>query len=243
MRERCARTCLAHHAPMSTTQRWLLALALLVVGGVALWVAVPQVQGTLEPFLEAETWREWREWLRSFGILAPLVSIGLSVAQIVPLPIPAPTLPMANGWLFGIGWGTLVTWTGVMLNSMLGYWLARGPGRRALQGLVPTRHLRRAERALEQHGAWAVLLARMIPVLPFSAISVAAGLLHMRWREYVLATAVGVLPSAFALALIGYQLSRGRLDWREVGLAVVILAGLALAAIPVSRWLRNERDK
>ncbi|MDQ4078344.1 MAG: VTT domain-containing protein, partial [Chloroflexota bacterium] len=170
----------------------------------------------------------------------PLVSIGVSVAQIIPLPIPAPAIPLANGWLFGIWGGTLVTWVGVVLNGILGYLLARGPGRRLLMRFVSGRHLYRAEQALVQHGALAVIIARMFPVLPFSVISVAAGLLHMRWRDYLFATALGVLPSAFALALIGWQLSRGDLDWVQVGIGIGILAVLGLAAIPLTRWFRDR---
>ena len=62
----------------------------------------------------------------------------------------------------------------------------------------------------------------------------------MRWRDYLFATALGVLPSAFALALIGWQLSRGDLDWVQVGIGVGILAGLGLAAIPLTRWFRDR---
>jgi uncharacterized membrane protein YdjX (TVP38/TMEM64 family) len=149
---------------------------------------------------------------------------------------------MVNGWLFGIWGGTLVTWVGVLLNAIIGYLLARGPGRNLLLRIISPRHLLRAERALEEHGAMAVLVSRMFPLLPFGVISAAAGLLAMRWRSYVVATAIGVLPSAFALALIGWQLSRGALDWGQVGVGVGILVVMALLAIPVARWFRDNQQ-
>lgn len=221
----------------ASVKRWLLAVGILVLTGFLAGLSVPQSQRVLEPFLDAAYWRTWREWMHGFGLLAPLVSIGLSVLQVIPLPIPPPMLPLANGWLFGIWGGTLVTWLGVMINGMVGYSLARGPGNRVLRRWVPAAQLARAEQALGHHGALAVVVARLIPVLPFSAVSVAAGLLGVRDRDYLLATALGILPSAFALALIGYQLSRGALDWRQVALAAAILGGLALAGVPTARWL------
>ena len=216
---------------MTSSQRWFLALAIFALTGLLIWVA--QAQDVLEPFLNAKTWQAWREWLRHFGILAPLVSILLSAIQIVPLPIPAPTIPLANGWLFGLWGGTLVTWSGVMLNGIIGYWVAWRAGRHVLRRFLPTKQLARAEQLLEQHGVLAVMLARLIPILPFGVINIAAGLLHMRWRDYLLATALGITPSAFALALIGDQLSRGAVDWQQVAIAVVILGGMALAGLSV----------
>lgn len=225
---------------MTPWQRVVLGLALVLTILALFWLALPQLEQALTPFLDADRWRTWREWIRGFGVLAPLVSIALSVAQIVPLPIPAPTLPLANGWLFGIWWGTLVSWCGVMLNALGGFLLARGPGRQLFLRLISARHLRRAEKALAEHGTMAVVVARMFPVLPFTAISVAAGLLHMPGRTFLLATALGILPSTFALSLIGWQLSRGALDWTQIFLAAGILGALGLLALPLASWYRSE---
>lgn len=222
-----------------TVRRRLLALLAVALVVTMLVLSVPQSQRALEPFLDAETWRTWRELIRGYGALAPLASIALSVIQIIPLPIPPPAIPLANGWLFGAIGGTLVSWTGVMINGLLGYLLARGPGRRLLLRLVTPAQLAQAESALDRYGASAVAIMRMIPIIPFSAISVAAGLLHMDLRAYVAANALGILPSAYAMALIGSQLSRGALDWAQVALAVSILAGLALAGIPLSHRLNG----
>ncbi len=221
-------------------QRVVVGLALVLIVVTLLALAAPRLEHTLAPFLNAERWRTWREWIRSFGALAPVVSIGISAAQIVPLPIPGPTLPLVNGWLFGIWGGMLVSWCGVMLNALGGFLLARGPGRRLFLRLVSARQLRRAEKALEAHGAMAVVVARMFPVLPFSAISVAAGLLHMSGRRYLIATALGILPSTFALSLIGWQLSRGALEWAQIVLAAGILGALGLLALPLAAWYRSE---
>lgn len=226
-----------HNARMTTWQRWTLITGVIAGLGLVAWLNWAQLEARLAPFMDAGNWQQWRVWIRSFGPLAPIASILISVVQIIPLPIPAPTIPLANGWLFGVWGGTAITWIGVTINGFLGYALARGPGRRLFLRFVSGDQLERAERAITRHGAAAVLIARLIPILPFSAISVAAGLLDMRPREYVIATAIGVLPSAWALALIGYQLSKGDLDWFEVGLGVGVLVVLGIASIPVTHRL------
>jgi uncharacterized membrane protein YdjX (TVP38/TMEM64 family) len=224
-------------------QRSVLALVLLaLVVAVAMYFAAPHAVGGFATYLDPDTWREWRAWIRGFGVLAPLVTISISVLQIVPLPVPPPTVPLVNGWLFGPAAGTLVTWIGIMLNALLGYKLASGPARDFIMRFLPGDKVDRAEELLEEHGSWAVLLLRMVPVLPFTAVSVGAGLFRLSFREYCLASALGILPSAFALSLIGYQLSRGALDWMQVGIAVGILVGLALVGIPLARWFSSDTD-
>ncbi|MCB9128220.1 MAG: TVP38/TMEM64 family protein [Ardenticatenales bacterium] len=207
------------------------------LGAALMWLLWPRLYAALAPFLDADSWREWRLWIRSFGLLAPLVSMVLSVVQIIPLPIPPPLLPLANGWLFGVAGGTLVTWVGVMGNAVVGYLLARGPGRNLTMRFVPARYMGRAEQMIEGYEGWSIFVARLIPVLPFSAISVAAGLLDVPLRHYLLATGAGVLPSAFALALLGWQLSRGAVAWTQIGAALLILGGLMAASVPLSRRL------
>lgn len=226
---------------MSSAQRWLLALLALAGLALLLWYTIPQSQAYLAPFLAVETWQGWRQWIRSFGLLAPLVSMGISVAQLFPLPIPPPTIPLVNGWLFGIWGGALVTWSGVMINGVLGYQLAHGPGRALFGRLVSREQLARAEGILQRHGAAAVVVARIVPLLPFSAVSVAAGLLSMRWRDYLLANALGLLPNSFALALIGHQLSRGEVQWGWVFTGAGLLALAALAGIPLARRLEPNK--
>lgn len=213
-----------------TTYRWLLALASFLVGVLALFL-MPLPQEALEPFLNPESWREWREWLRSFGMLAPLASLALSVAQILPLPIPAPLLPLANGWLFGIWGGTFITWLGIVLNGILRYWLARGPARYLLARFMSTKQLTHAEALLSQHGLSGVTLAILIPAIPFSIVCIVAGLLNMRWYDFLLALMLGVMPSAFALALMGHQLNQGTINWAQITLALIILSTLFYMAV------------
>jgi uncharacterized membrane protein YdjX (TVP38/TMEM64 family) len=219
-----------------TTYRWLLALAVVIVGALILFF-MPFPQEALEPFLNSESWREWREWLRSFGMLAPLASLALSVAQILPLPIPAPLLPLANGWLFGIWGGTFITWLGIVLNGILRYWLARGPARYLFTRFMSTQQLAHAEALLSQHGLSALrrkrslTLAILIPAIPFSMVCIVAGLLNIRWHDFLLALMVGVMPSAFALALMGHQLSQGTIHWPQITLALIILSVIFYIAV------------
>jgi uncharacterized membrane protein YdjX (TVP38/TMEM64 family) len=73
--------------------------------------------------------------------------------------------------------------------------------------------------------------------MPFTSINYAAGMTSVPARQFVIATAVGILPSTFALAALGGSLTRPTSPGFIAILALVI--ALALAAPIVDRALRT----
>jgi uncharacterized membrane protein YdjX (TVP38/TMEM64 family) len=54
---------------------------------------------------------------------------------------------------------------------------------------------------MERHGPLALLYSRLIPGMPFTSINYAAGMTVI--REFVIATATGILPNAHLLVALG----------------------------------------
>jgi uncharacterized membrane protein YdjX (TVP38/TMEM64 family) len=62
--------------------------------------------------------------------------------------------------------------------------------------------VKRLRRYVPRHPFWSVVMLRL--VMPMDVISYVLGLFaDMTWRRYVLATALGLTPSAFILTYIG----------------------------------------
>ncbi|MGB7393193.1 MAG: VTT domain-containing protein, partial [Pricia sp.] len=105
------------------TRKWhclALLAAALVVAVPALYTAGVGTSGVLEQ-IDVEA---MQDFVRGFGVWAPLSSVGLMIVHgLVPFPIEA--LTVANGLLFGFWEGVVVTWTGMMLASWAGYLAAR----------------------------------------------------------------------------------------------------------------------
>lgn len=60
---------------------------------------------------------EISNYLRSFGVWAPIASLGLMVLQAVAAPVPAVLITFANGLAFGVFWGGLLTIAGQTLAA------------------------------------------------------------------------------------------------------------------------------
>jgi uncharacterized membrane protein YdjX (TVP38/TMEM64 family) len=126
----------------------------------------------------------------------------MGYAALVLVPAPASLLTILGGALFGLWWGTLLAWSGALLGAVGGFLLGRRLGRPAVDRMLRGR-LQDADRVLARHGLVAVLAVRLLPLFPFTPINYASGLLGVRPRDYVLGTAVGIVPGALAYAAVG----------------------------------------
>jgi uncharacterized membrane protein YdjX (TVP38/TMEM64 family) len=80
-----------------------------------------------------------------------------------------------------------------VLGALAAFWLSRTLGRRAVLRLAGPR-LAVADRALGDRAFTAVLVGRVMPFVPFSAVNHAAGLSAVPFRPFAAATAIGLVP-------------------------------------------------
>lgn len=222
------------------------ALALVAAGLLAWWL-VPGAREAVAGAVAALTAGDGqasvqalRAWLLGLGPWAPVASAALMVLQAVVAPLPAFAITLANGLVFGWAWGALLSWSSAMAGAALCFWLARALGRPAVERLLggaPV--LEAADRLVERHGDRAILVARLLPFVPFDPVSYGAGLTATRWRPFLVATGLGQLPATLLYSWLGERLggSLQALLWTSSGVAALALLGLALRG----RWAAPPR--
>jgi uncharacterized membrane protein YdjX (TVP38/TMEM64 family) len=180
---------------------------------------------------------ELRRELDSLGASAALVLIAIALVHVV-LPFPAEFPTAAAGFVlgFGIAFPLLVlAWT---LSWLAAYGLARVVGPPVLDRLVGAERMARADAVIDR-GGWQILLfGRLIPIVPYNAVSFAAGATRVPLWRFTWTTAIGIAPLTALTALLGQRLQSPSLDdpvlWAVLG-GVLLLVALAH---PVSRRLR-----
>ena len=140
------------------------------------------------------------DYLRSFGVWAPVASLGLMLVQAVAAPVPAILVAFANGLAFGVFWGGLLTVAGQTLAAVVCFGIARALGRGPVEVLTSRFGLDAADCWFASWGAPGVFLLRLIPGISFDVVSYAAGLTGVGFAPFVAATALGVTPQAFLYA-------------------------------------------
>jgi len=159
-----------------------------------------------------------RTWTAQFGPWAPLASLFLMIVQAIAAPIPAVLITGANGLLFGPFLGGLLSIVSATLAAAVCFLLARSFGEPFVSRLVPPTVLQRTNAFMAQHGTAAVLIARLLPVVPFDPISYVAGLTQMRLTAFCWATLVGQIPAGMTYAYLSQEIYRpGHLVVKGVG--------------------------
>ena len=161
--------------------------------------------------------------IQNLGPWAPLASIGLMVVHAF-VPFPLEFLAIANGLVFGTWGGIAITWFSMVISSWSGYAVARFAGPLVFR-IAPGDRLERMEKWTRRRSDWQLVAVRFIPVISFSILNLAAGLLGIRFWRFTWTTAVGIIPIVVISVLTGHLLTLGPWGWTAVG--VVILAYVA----------------
>jgi len=131
------------------------------------------------------------------------LSTFLSVFPIIPFTLFAGVM----GAKYGIILGAFINWFGAVTAAIIFFFLSRY----SLQKLFweKVKHydgIKKFQNMIEENAFIAVLLARLITIVPTIVVNIYSGLSRMSVRTYVTATAIGKIPSMFFLAFSGKQL-------------------------------------
>ncbi len=148
--------------------------------------------------------------------------------------LPATPFTLAGGILFGTGLGSVLNWLGATLGATGTYLLARLVGGDALRGLLGGQAARLDLLAGEK-GFGTLFRLRLLPVIPFNALSFTAALSGIGIRPYVAATGLGILPGTiiytyFAGSLVGGV--SGASDTARTNLIIASVLLLAISFLP-----------
>lgn len=146
-----------------------------------------------------------RQTMAAAGIWAYPVCI-LAVAVLVACGMPRLVFALVGAMVLGFWQGLLLSQAGAVLGYYGAFLFVRWGGREWVMHRWPK--LQRWSALIHAQGVLGVILARQIP-LHGTLINLALGLSHLKHRHFLIGTAIGVLPEAVPVALVGAGLVRG----------------------------------
>ena len=182
-----------------------------------------------------------RALVEAWGPLGPLVFIAVFVAGFF-LPGPEILLVAVGGVLFGSSWGFVYAWVASVLGTAVTFlavrYTAQAWAQRALRARFP--RLRALDDRLERHGVATVVLLRLLLFLA-PPLNWALGASRVGVRDYVLGTAIGVLPGIGLTVFLADRITEAGVTsalfaWDVIAPAVV-LALLIVVGLRVGRRL------
>jgi uncharacterized membrane protein YdjX (TVP38/TMEM64 family) len=180
----------------------------LTVGGVLLLAAlvalIPALRHAAVAAVHGET-SEVRAQIKSLGAAGPLIITGLAIIHSV-VPYPAEIVNAAAGFAYGFWGGLAIVIPGWMISAIVCYWFGTGVARPLLDRWFGAARFARFEGMVERGGVTLLIALRLLPIVPFSLISAAAGAARVPFGRYCWTTAIGFLPITALAVYLGTRL-------------------------------------
>jgi uncharacterized membrane protein YdjX (TVP38/TMEM64 family) len=195
-----------------------------ILGLAAIVLAVEPLRTGLGDAVGGDT-ESLRRDLRDLGVPGALIVLGLALAHAF-VWYPAEILDAAAGFVYGFWVAVPLLMAGWLLNGVACYLIGRHAARPFLWRWLGHDRFTGYERAVERGGVTLLLGMRLVPVVPFSLFSYAAGSAHVPLPRFLWTTAVGYVPITAIFAYLGSRLSELSLDDPLLWVGVAVMLGL-----------------
>ena len=195
-----------------------------------------------------------RDQLQGFVALHPALSFGLYILiyiAVVSLSLPgALVMTLSGGFLFGPWLGAAAASSGASLGAAVIFMVCRSAVGDSLRGKAGST-ISKIEEGVRRDAISYILTLRLIPVMPFWLVNLAAGFVDIPLRTFLSATVLGILPGSLVYAGLGSGLGEVFASGQEPNLRVIFephvllpLVGLGLLSLlPVvlRRFRKSEK--
>ncbi len=147
------------------------------------------------------------EFIRGFGILAPIIFIVIVILQVLLAPIPGQIAGLAGGYVFGAILGTVYSMIGLILGSSIVFLLSRKFGRPFVEKMINKKTLNKYDKIISKNGLHILFLIWLLPILPDDAVCYIAGLTNIKIRTLMIISAIGRFPGFLVLSVVGAGLA------------------------------------
>lgn len=146
------------------------------------------------------------EYLRSFGPWAIVISFILDVLINAGSVFPSIFLSTANGLIFGLPLGIMISWlaetTGVVISFFLMRFFFRNTAERLIEKSNSLKHI---DEASSKHGLEWMAFARALPYFPSGILTAVGAVSSISARDYIIANLIGKFPSTALEVVIGHD--------------------------------------
>lgn len=154
-------------------------------------------------FAVAWRWTPLREWVNLASLLdlargleaLPFTPLAVIASYVIAglLMVPVMLLIAVTGIVFGPVEGAAYAIAGTLLSASVTYWLGQWLGRDTVRQLLGPR-INRLSRRIAKRGILAMVIIRLLPIAPFTVVNMVSGASHIRFRDYLFGTFLGMAP-------------------------------------------------
>lgn len=189
---------------------------------------------------------KFRNWVLSFGNLGVFVFILFQILQVVVSVIPGEAIQISGGYIYGTVMGTFYSLIGIMLGTVIVFYISRLLGYTLIKKLVPEESLNKFYFVINSaKSEVAIFLLFLIPGLPKDILTYIVGLSPIKPLRFFIITAIARFPGIFFSSYIGSNLEKKNYT---VALIIATIATLlfilgVLFKEKITNYISNLTDK
>lgn len=210
-------------------------LMLILIALAALWKWTP-----IKDWVNITTLTSWAASFRENPMAPLIIVMGFVTGGLIMFPVTI--MILVTAFSFQPLLAFLYALAGSVSSAAVGFGLGKLIGRNVVRHMVGFR-LNQVSRSLSQRGLMAVVVVRVVPVLPFSVINIIAGASHIGFKDFILGTFIGMAPGILAMTVFEKTLEHsirrpGLLHWF---ILAAVAALLIFSARFVGYWISRTR--
>ncbi|MCM3730585.1 TVP38/TMEM64 family protein [Fictibacillus nanhaiensis] len=205
---------------MKIIRKWLA----IMLGAAILIILVLWLQKNYKGFSP----EEFRNWITQWGLLAPFLFILLYTLRPFVL-FPSSIFAITSGLSFGFYWGCLFTYLGSLGGGLITYYAINRLDRFNKSEQWKNERYKKIRSNIEREGFRYVLLLRLLPVLNYDLVSYLTSMTKVKFKDYAIATAIGIIPGTIAYTYLGTSMTSGSKQVVFIGTTLLfVIVGLPL---------------
>ncbi len=176
-------------------------------------------------------------YLKSFGIYAALISFFIDVVINIVGFLPSIFISTANGLVFGLFWGVIISWLAETVGVLISFYMMRTLFRGLAKQVIEKSKMLTS---LDAHKSWkAMAAARAIPYMPNGLVTALGALSSMTFKSYALGCLIGKFPSTALEVVLGHDI----VNFEESSMRLtVVVVGMAII-YGALWWYMKKRNK
>lgn len=175
-------------------------------------------------------------YLHSFGIYAAFMSFFIDVVINIVGFLPSIFISTANGLIFGLIWGTIISWLAETVGVLISFYVMRTLFRGMAMNII---NKSKTLKKLDSYDSWqAIAAARAIPYMPNGLVTAISALSSMHFRPYALGCLIGKLPSTALEVVLGHDV----VNMEEHAFRLTILI-IIVTLVYGGIWYYNRKKK
>jgi len=183
-----------------------------------------------------------KAYIQSWGVAAPLVFMGLQIAQVIFAPIPGELSGFVGGYVFGATRGFIYSSIGLAAGSAINFAIGHVLGFRYIRKIIPSKNLEKFDRFVIHQGVIVLLGMFLFPGFPKDYLCIFLGATALPFKMFILMAGFGRMPGTLMLSIQGEFL----LEKKYGLLAGVVLISLMIVLVAIKyrrvlyRWAESN---